>query len=127
MNPLVDALRLIAEGGCTNYKGGGDCPASGRTPIARYSADRWCNACIARAGLDASARTARRPMFNDRYQRAMEANFANQREAFALLDLVDSEFRSDPMSTQCFDARIVDRIRECVAARGRFEKEYPHA
>ena len=61
----------------------------------------------------------------DKAVRAIEANFENQREAFALLDLIDAEFRSDPMSTQCFDARIVQRVRACVAARKTFEKEQP--
>jgi len=31
-------------------------------------------------------------------------------EAFALLDLVSAEFRSDPTSVQCFDLRIVERV-----------------
>lgn len=61
----------------------------------------------------------------DKAVRAIEANFENQREAFALLDLIDAEFRSDPMSTQCFDARIVQRVRSCVAARKVYEKECP--
>ncbi len=35
-------------------------------------------------------------------------------EAFHLLGLVSAEFRSDPMSVQCFDLRIVDRVNKCV-------------
>lgn len=40
--------------------------------------------------------------------------FDNLKEALVLLDLIDSEFRSDPKSTQCFDQRIVDRVHRCV-------------
>jgi len=31
-------------------------------------------------------------------------------EAFTLLDIISAEFRSDPMSVQCFDLRIVSRV-----------------
>lgn len=54
-----------------------------------------------------------------------EANFRNIDEAFALLALIDAEFRSDPMSVQCFDLRIVERVRQCVEARAMYEKENP--
>lgn len=47
----------------------------------------------------------------------------NEREAFALLALIDAEFRSDPMSVQCFDLRIVERVRNCVEARRQSERE----
>ena len=40
----------------------------------------------------------------------------NDAEAHTLLDLIDAEFQSDPMSVQCFDLRIVERVRQCVAA-----------
>jgi hypothetical protein len=42
---------------------------------------------------------------------------ANVREAMTLLVLIDAEFRSDPMSVQCFDLSIVERVRVCVAKR----------
>ena len=38
-------------------------------------------------------------------------------EAFKLLGLIDAEFQSDPMSVQCFDQRIVERVRAAVLAR----------
>lgn len=57
--------------------------------------------------------------------RAIEANFENQREAFVLLDLIDAEFRTDPMSVQCFDLKIVERVRQCVAARKQHEENGP--
>ncbi len=56
------------------------------------------------------------------FEREIEDGFENQEEAFVLLDLIDAEFRSDPMSTQCFDARIVDRVRTCVAKRRASQK-----
>lgn len=46
----------------------------------------------------------------------MERRFAAQREAEVLIDLIAAEFRSDPMSTQCFDLRIVERVKDCAAA-----------
>lgn len=58
-------------------------------------------------------------------ERAIEDNFENQREAFVLLDLINAEFRSDPMSVQCFDSRIVERVRLCVERRRAFEKQVP--
>ena len=44
----------------------------------------------------------------------IEASFDNDREAHALLALIDAEFQSDPMSVQCFDLRIVERVKLCV-------------
>lgn len=46
---------------------------------------------------------------------SVKARFDALREAEVLLDLIDAEFRSDPMSVQCFDLRIVERVRACVA------------
>lgn len=34
-----------------------------------------------------------------------------QTEALALLRLINMEFQSDPMSVQCFDLRLVERVR----------------
>jgi len=47
----------------------------------------------------------------------IEAGFDSAREAHALLALIDAEFRSDPMSVQCFDLRVVERVKQCVAKR----------
>ncbi len=58
-------------------------------------------------------------------ERQMEENFANEAEAWKLLALIDAEFQSDPMSVQCFDLRIVQRVKECVAARRHFNKTSP--
>jgi hypothetical protein len=52
-------------------------------------------------------------------EREMEVDFDNQREAFELLDLINAEFQSDPMSVQCFDLRIVERVKKCVATHNR--------
>lgn len=38
----------------------------------------------------------------------MEERFNLQRRAVELLDIITAEFRSDPMSVQCFDLRIVE-------------------
>ena len=44
----------------------------------------------------------------------LEERINNHAEAFLLLELIDAEFRTDPMSVQCFDLRIVQRVRACV-------------
>ena len=59
---------------------------------------------------------------SDKEQKAIEGNFTNIIEAFELLALIDAEFQSDPISVQCFDLRIVDRVRMCVLKRNKFEK-----
>jgi len=33
-------------------------------------------------------------------------------EARLLLDLIDAEWRSDPQSVECFDLRVVERVRK---------------
>lgn len=50
---MEDALRLIAGEKCRNFTGD-SCrdPYMGRSPHSPYRADRGCDACIARAGLD---------------------------------------------------------------------------
>lgn len=65
------------------------------------------------------------PRLTPKAEREMEANFDNAREAFRLLKLIDAEFQSDPMSVQCFDLRIVQRVKECVAKRESFVRSNP--
>lgn len=55
--------------------------------------------------------------------RAVEDGWRNDDEAHTLLDLIDAEFRSDPMSTQCFDQRIVKRVAYCVALRKKHQAD----
>lgn len=64
-------------------------------------------------------------MLTPEAQRQIEDSFANAAEAFTLLDLIDVEFRTDPMSVQCFDRRIVERVRRCVARRKEFLEHWP--
>lgn len=54
--------------------------------------------------------------------RLIEDNFRNTDEAWALLDLINAEFQSDPNSTACFDARLVERVKWCVARHEHFKK-----
>ena len=51
--------------------------------------------------------------------REIEEGFSNDDEAHTLLDLINAEFQSDPTSVQCFDLRIVERVKICVARRKR--------
>ena len=46
-----------------------------------------------------------------------------EREMMRLLDLIDAEWRSDPMSVQCFDLRIVADVRKVVIAWREREKK----
>ena len=39
-------------------------------------------------------------------------DFLNTADVWTVLDLIVAEFTSDPMSTQCFDSRLVDRAIE---------------
>jgi hypothetical protein len=48
-------------------------------------------------------------------ERQIEARFDLQREAEILIDLIAAEFASDPMSVQCFDLRVVERVKQCAA------------
>lgn len=55
----------------------------------------------------------------------LSAEVDNYTEAFTLLRLIDAEFQSDPQSVQCFDLRIVERVRQCVAKRAELERQNP--
>lgn len=44
-------------------------------------------------------------------EKRMEERFKLQHEAQHLLSVVAAEFQSDPVSVQCFDLRIVERIK----------------
>jgi len=50
-------------------------------------------------------------------------DIGNDDEAFRLLDLINAEFQSDPQSVQCFDLRIVQRVKECVERRKKAERK----
>lgn len=54
----------------------------------------------------------------NRFAEENQALRGDLREAVALLGLIDAEFRSDPMSVQCFDLSIVTRTRALVAKLG---------
>jgi len=55
-------------------------------------------------------------------EREMEERFDLEREAIQLLDLVVMEWKTDPMSVQCFDLRIVERAKHVIT---RLEKLTP--
>lgn len=65
------------------------------------------------------------PRLAGKAQREIESAFENQREAFVLLDLIYAEFQSDPVSTQCFDARIVERVKWCLARHKAHVERHP--
>ncbi len=49
--------------------------------------------------------------------------FDDYDEALKLLDLINAEFQSDPMSVQCFDARVVARVKACIEHRKQDERK----
>jgi hypothetical protein len=58
----------------------------------------------------------------DEARQKIEAGFALKREACQLLGVIAAEFKSDPMSVQCFDLRIVQRAIEVSAALDDLER-----
>ncbi len=62
------------------------------------------------------------PELTEETQRAIEVGFALKREACELLKVIAMEFKSDPMSVQCFDLRIVQRAIEVTAALDDLER-----
>jgi hypothetical protein len=46
-------------------------------------------------------------------------------DAYQLLKIIDAEFRTDPMSVQCFDLRVVERVRKLIEAGERLNEELP--
>ena len=55
------------------------------------------------------------PQLTRKAEEAMHKAWDNEKEAWALLRLIDAEFQSDPTSTQCFDLRVVERVKQCLA------------
>lgn len=47
--------------------------------------------------------------------RQIEARMGALREAEELLKVIVIEWQTDPMSVQCFDSRVVERAKRCVA------------
>ena len=60
-------------------------------------------------------------IYSQKRQEELEAKFANQDEAEKLIKLIAAEFNSDPMSVQCFDLRVVDRVKMCAAKIRKYE------
>ena len=58
-------------------------------------------------------------------QKIIEDVWKNDDEAHELLALIVAEFESDPLSVQCFDSRIVDRAKLCVARRKKYNEKGP--
>ncbi len=65
------------------------------------------------------------PRLTRKAEEAMNKSFENEKEAWVLLDLINAEFQSDPMSTQCFDSRIVERVKACLATHEWCKKNAP--
>lgn len=66
------------------------------------------------------------PRMKPAYEKQLTEEVDNWHEAFELLGIIDAEFRSDPMSVQCFDLRVVERVRNCVAKYAELKKQNPY-
>ena len=66
------------------------------------------------------------PRLTDKAAKQLGEEVDNWQEAFELLRLIDAEFRSDPMSVQCFDLRIVERVRKCVEEYAELKQRNPY-
>ncbi len=66
------------------------------------------------------------PRLTDKAQKQNDAEVDNWHEAFELLGLINTEFRTDPQSVQCFDSRIVERVAICVARYQELKRQNPY-
>jgi hypothetical protein len=56
-------------------------------------------------------------------EKAIEESFDLKREGMELLGLIAAEFKSDPMSVQCFDLRIVERTKYVTERLAQLKRE----
>jgi hypothetical protein len=63
-------------------------------------------------------------MLTDKAEREIEELWRLRKEAVQLLDLVVAEWRTDPLSVQCFDARTVTRSVEVTQRLKTLERQY---
>lgn len=56
--------------------------------------------------------------------KAIERNFELTTEAWEVLALITSEFKSDPMSVQCFDLRVVEKAIALVDEHKKLKQKY---
>lgn len=56
----------------------------------------------------------RTPEILPRYDFMMDELGPTEVEMFALLDLINAEWQSDPTSVQCFDLRLVAKVKAVV-------------
>jgi len=61
-------------------------------------------------------------MLTSKAQAEIERMWQLRREAVEVLGLIVAEFKSDPMSVQCFDLRVVERAKVCIAELEKLEK-----
>lgn len=62
------------------------------------------------------------PRLTPKAEREMEERFKLEKDALRLLGIVVAEWKSDPLSVQCFDLRIVEEAKMVVE---RLEKLRP--
>jgi hypothetical protein len=58
-------------------------------------------------------------------ERLMEEGFDLKREGMQLLGLIAAEFKSDPMSVQCFDLRVVERVKYVTERLEQIQRKTP--
>lgn len=63
-------------------------------------------------------------MLTPKAEEEIERMWTLRREAVAVLGLIVAEFKSDPLSVQCFDQRVVERAKACVAELEKLEPKH---
>lgn len=66
-----------------------------------------------------------REYLTEKAQRQMEERWKLEREAVELLCLIAAEFKSDPTSVQCFDLRIVERVKYVTERLAKIPTTFP--
>lgn len=61
---------------------------------------------------------------SEKAQREMEERFELQRRAVQLLDYVVSEWKTSPLSVQCFDLRLVKEAKEVMKRLNELRPEW---
>ena len=62
----------------------------------------------------------------DKQLEELKAEQTIYHEAFELLRIINAEFQSDPMSVQCFDLRVVERVKNWVERYDEAKKSQPY-
>lgn len=63
-------------------------------------------------------------ILKDSTMEEMKEQYSADDRVWHLMDLICAEWESDPLSTQCFDSRIVEEAKTLVAKRKRMQDPF---